>query len=535
MTAACAPPSPPRPQVILDYIEGRARKYDVVPCIRFGTEVVRVCPHEASGRLEVLTRSYGGTAISDADASSELFDHVLVGSGMFDTPHVPELPGLSSFPGVVLHARDFRDAARFAGQTVLLVGNSDSGVDIASQLYKYGAREVAVCGRSEPPDYNWPGEVVRLTPQLRELAGRTAAFVDGSVLSGIDAVVLCTGYRLHYPFMADGLRLESTQRMWTDHLHAGLFLMVDPRVAYLGTQHGWVTFPLFDAQAWYARDVVLGRIELPPREAMKREFAAWRSREDELETDDEMIDFEADYVESLMAATDYPTFDVRGVAALFKALEARQLEPEGIVTYRDESHRSVVTGAMAPPPATCWLATWDDSLAAFLGAPGNVHPPLHRPLHSYRMVALPEGHPNYDPSFALCLQQTVPEGVKVAPTPYGLGLFATRHFRRGECMYKTNALAWDPAGGPSDVEAARFLHVTNAGNFESSAATHTSAKGETGGRWVYGFDAFMNHSCRPNTVSPPNASWFEEDEDEVRRTLRTSAPAPENTANMCDV
>jgi trimethylamine monooxygenase len=42
---------------------------------------------------------------------------------------------------------------------------------------------------------------------------------------------------------------------------------------------------------------------------------------------------------------------------------------ENILTYRDKSYRSVLTGTMAPVHHTPWLKALDDSLEAFLNQP----------------------------------------------------------------------------------------------------------------------------------------------------------------------
>jgi hypothetical protein len=42
---------------------------------------------------------------------------------------------------------------------------------------------------------------------------------------------------------------------------------------YLGMQDQYYTFTMFDAQAWYARDYVLGRISLPSHEEMAADIA----------------------------------------------------------------------------------------------------------------------------------------------------------------------------------------------------------------------------------------------------------------------
>ena len=67
---------------------------------------------------------------------AEKFDYVLVASGHYSVPNVPEFPGIDRFPGRVMHAHDFRDASEFVGQRLLLVGASYSAEDIALQCIK---------------------------------------------------------------------------------------------------------------------------------------------------------------------------------------------------------------------------------------------------------------------------------------------------------------------------------------------------------------------------------------------------------------
>ncbi len=80
----------------------------------------------------------------------------------------------------------------------------------------------------------------------------------------------------------------------------------------------------------------------------------------------DMIDFQADYIKELADLTDYPRLDIAGTAEIFKTW-ARQREAD-IVTYRDHAHASVVTGRMAPLPATPWMQALDDGLEGFIGA-----------------------------------------------------------------------------------------------------------------------------------------------------------------------
>ena len=66
----------------------------------------------------------------------EVFDYVVVASGHYSVPHIPNFDGIDKFPGRVCHAHDFRDATEFSGKRLLLIGSSYSAEDIALQLIK---------------------------------------------------------------------------------------------------------------------------------------------------------------------------------------------------------------------------------------------------------------------------------------------------------------------------------------------------------------------------------------------------------------
>ena len=84
------------------------------------------------------------------------------------------------------------------------------------------------------------------------------------------------------------------------------------------TQSLFASEPCASTQAWYARDFILGRIELPTRDQMASEWAEWRAREEGLEGDEANIRFQADMVKSLIEQTDYPSFNIEGVVQVYR-------------------------------------------------------------------------------------------------------------------------------------------------------------------------------------------------------------------------
>ena len=140
--------------------------------------------------------------------------------------------------------------------------------------------------------------------------------------------------------------------------------MDNPALMYLGMQDQYYTFSMFDAQAWYARDVILGRIELPSGSDMKSDAVAWQTREESLEDPIQEIDFQTDYCKDLCLALDY-SLDWDLASDNFKHWEHHK--EESIVGYRNKAFPSPVTGTKAPIHHTEWWEAMDDSAESFLG------------------------------------------------------------------------------------------------------------------------------------------------------------------------
>ena len=347
---------PPR-EVLWDYIKGRVEKAGVRKYIRFNSAVRHIEYSEENDNFTVTVHDH-----NDDKIYSEVFDYVVVCSGHFSTPNVPEYPGFANFGGRVLHAHDFRDALEFKDKDILVVGSSYSAEDIGSQCYKYGARSITSSYRSAPMGYKWP-ENWEEKPALTHVDENVAYFVDGTS-KHIDAIILCTGYIHHFPFLNDDLRLVTDNRLWPLNLYKGVVWEDNPKLFYIGMQDQWYSFNMFDAQAWYTRDVIMGRIPLPSQDEMRADSAQWRIEELKLETAKEMYEYQGSYILHLIEQTDYPTFDIDGVNQTF--LEWKHHKKEDIMGFRNHSYRSLMTGTMSPPHHTPWLDALDDSLEAYL-------------------------------------------------------------------------------------------------------------------------------------------------------------------------
>ncbi|MBA5246061.1 NAD(P)/FAD-dependent oxidoreductase [Marnyiella aurantia] len=347
---------PPRP-VLFDYIEGRIKKSNAREYIRFDTTVRWVSYDEDTRKFTIVLDD-----LKINKTYSEEFDYLVVASGHFSTPNMPYFKGIETFSGNVMHAHDFRGADQFKDRNILLIGSSYSAEDIGIQCYKHGAASVTLSYRSNPIGHDWP-QGIKEVPLVTHFDGDTAFFKDGTS-EDYDAVIMCTGYQHKFPFLPDELRLKTKNNLYPDNLYKGIFYNNLPQLIYLGMQDQYYTFNMFDTQAWLARDFMMERLELPSEGERRVDIDTWLDRNSKLQSSFDDVDFQTYYIKDLLSFTDYPHFNLDKIAAMFK--EWLQDKEENILTYRDKTYQSVVTGTMAEAHHTDWMDELDDSKERYL-------------------------------------------------------------------------------------------------------------------------------------------------------------------------
>jgi putative flavoprotein involved in K+ transport len=132
----------PSRDAVIDYLERYRAEHDLE--VRGQTEVERIT---AAGAAD----GDGVRWVIHTAAGERLpARSVVVATGHAHTPYVPDWPGRESYPGELLHARDYRNPAPFAGLDVLVVGVGNSGAEIATDLAEGGARRVWIAVRTPP-------------------------------------------------------------------------------------------------------------------------------------------------------------------------------------------------------------------------------------------------------------------------------------------------------------------------------------------------------------------------------------------------
>jgi cation diffusion facilitator CzcD-associated flavoprotein CzcO len=243
----------------------------------------------------------------------------------------PPFPGSGTFSGQQIHVHDYREHDILRGKRVLVLGIGNSATDLAVEssriadhtilAMRRGAHIIPKYIRGKPTDELGNQRFARLPVALtRPLFGRTlkvaagdvtdyglpepdhrlgeahptissdllprlghgdievkpnierferdlVRFVDGTEAE-VDLVIYCTGYKISFPFFAEGLisapdnRIPLYRRV-VDPEHPGLFFigLVQPLGAIM---------PIAERQSEWVGDLLEGKAKLPSADAMRR-------------------------------------------------------------------------------------------------------------------------------------------------------------------------------------------------------------------------------------------------------------------------
>ncbi|ARP71654.1 NAD(P)/FAD-dependent oxidoreductase [Streptomyces pluripotens] len=123
---------------VVRYLENYAEHHELE--IVTGVEVHRV--ERTKDGTGWLLHASGGRELTGSA--------VVVATGYNHTPRVPDWPGRDGYGGEFRHASDYRNAAPYAGQDVLVVGSGNTGAEIAVDLTEGGAKRVRLAVRTAP-------------------------------------------------------------------------------------------------------------------------------------------------------------------------------------------------------------------------------------------------------------------------------------------------------------------------------------------------------------------------------------------------
>ncbi|KAJ7517292.1 hypothetical protein O6H91_21G017200 [Diphasiastrum complanatum] len=129
-------PTYPTRQQFVDYLDDYARHFDIKP--RFGEIVQSASFDEACKvwRVHSIDKSKSVASQKAEYAGNWL----VVATGENAEVSIPELPGIQSYRGSLIHSSKYKSGADYEGGKVLVVGSGNSGMEIVLDLSNFNAK-----------------------------------------------------------------------------------------------------------------------------------------------------------------------------------------------------------------------------------------------------------------------------------------------------------------------------------------------------------------------------------------------------------
>jgi PPOX class probable F420-dependent enzyme len=310
-------PEFPHNSDMLAYLEAFAEVNELVARVRFGAAVA--CAEPVAGGWDVTV----------AGAGTQHFDWLVVASGHYWDPIIPQLPG--KFTGEIIHARDYRTPEPFAGRRVVVLGGAQSALDIAAELSSFAASVTLACdhvqhllpryalgqplderdtaaalivplpiarlivgaitrlsrarperGELPPPKHplfeaHWPiiaspvmeaalaKRAFACRPRVSALEDEGVRFADGSE-EPADSLIFATGYEIGFPFLPAA---AGRANGWEFPLYRRVISPRAPGLAFIGVvEAGPGMFEIVERQSQWLAALIAGHLSAPEVEEM---------------------------------------------------------------------------------------------------------------------------------------------------------------------------------------------------------------------------------------------------------------------------
>jgi len=117
----------------VQYLDKYVAKFNVNPICN--TLVESAAYNEGSETWSVRTRN-----VATGEEMERMARFLVVATGENTEGLIPDVPGLKSFDGNVVHSSQYKSGDAYKGKSVLVVGSGNSGMEIAYDLSNFGAK-----------------------------------------------------------------------------------------------------------------------------------------------------------------------------------------------------------------------------------------------------------------------------------------------------------------------------------------------------------------------------------------------------------
>ncbi|XP_022920139.1 uncharacterized protein [Onthophagus taurus] len=246
------------------FLHSYADHFQLKPLIKLNTFVNYIKPDENNNNKWIIETEYK----LNGETTVNIFDAVMICTGHHHTPKIPDIPGINSFKGTIIHSRMYRSANNYKGKVVLVIGGGASGVDIADQVSAV-AKNVVFNFKKVIRQIDYRNNVIVKEGNIAKINELSVTFSDKSTIY-IDSIILCTGYYYNYSFLDKSCGI--TDGNFVQPLYKHVININNPTMAFIGVTIYVCPFVTFELQARFFINCLLGIAKLCSQEEMRKDY-----------------------------------------------------------------------------------------------------------------------------------------------------------------------------------------------------------------------------------------------------------------------
>ncbi|KAK6287314.1 hypothetical protein POUND7_013493 [Theobroma cacao] len=119
--------------MFVEYLDEYVSTFNIQP--QYHRSVESACYDEVDGKWRIEARN-----MQSGDVEVYVAEFLVIASGENSAKYIPDLPGLDSFKGEMIHSNEYKSGSKYENKDVLVVGCGNSGMEISYDLLTFGAQ-----------------------------------------------------------------------------------------------------------------------------------------------------------------------------------------------------------------------------------------------------------------------------------------------------------------------------------------------------------------------------------------------------------
>ena len=181
----------------------------------------------------------------------------------------PDIPGLSSFKGLVMHSQNYRYPETFKDMDVVVVGAGPTGWDVSLDMAT-SARTIYLSYSKSMIQNSKMGDNIEHVPPVQSVSSDGMVHFTDNTARKADAILFCTGYKYSFSFLSTecGVTVDTRGRR-VNSLYKDVFHTTFTSLCFVGISEFLSAFPVLALQARAIVNVLGGKVPLPSHKDME--------------------------------------------------------------------------------------------------------------------------------------------------------------------------------------------------------------------------------------------------------------------------